>query len=279
MPDYLGPYRLLKLLMSGQSSQIWEVINDRTHERFAVKFLLSEHHKNKEHTNFMKHEFEVGKALKHKHVIEMFELNFENNAPYIVMELYPVPSLKLLVANQGVDGIAKSVKKLILEAATALNFMHQKGWIHRDIKPDNFLSDGKSPVKMIDFALAEKPKSGLMKFFSGKAKIQGTLSYMSPEQIRGETLQFSSDIYSFGCLVYELLSGKPPFVGVNSNELLQRHLKSQPLGLESLNDNLTDEVSKLVKSMLAKKPEDRPESMSHLIVAFKSLRIFRREPK
>ena len=132
---------------------------------------------------------------------------------------------------------------------------------------------------MIDFALAEKPKSGLMKMFAGKSKIQGTRSYMSPEQIRGEPLTFASDIYSYGCMIYELLSGKPPFVGTSSADLLQRHLKTEAVGLQVMDDNLTPEITNLVASMLHKKVEKRPKSMSHVVVAFKSMRLYRRDPQ
>ena len=117
------------------------------------------------------------------------------------------------------------------------------------------------------------------KFFGGKSKIQGTRSYMAPEQIRGETLSASADIYSFGCMMYELLTGKPPFVGSNSNELLQRHLKSPPLGLDAVDKNFTPEITNLVAEMLAKKPEKRPESMQKCILALRSLRLHRRDPK
>ncbi|MEK6235797.1 MAG: serine/threonine protein kinase, partial [Planctomycetales bacterium] len=198
--------------------------------------------------------------------------------PYIVMELYPVPSLKMMLTLKSPAELATLMDKILMESCTALNYMHQQGWIHCDIKPDNFLSDDKGNVKMIDFALSDKPKTGLAKLFGGKSKVQGTRSYISPEQIRGKPAEFRSDIYSLGCMMHEMFSGKPPFVGTNSNELLQRHLKSQAQSLESIDANLTPEISLLVRRMLSKKPEDRPESMKQVIVTLRSLRFYRRTP-
>ena len=111
MSDYMGPYRLLKLVMSGSSSQIWEVMNDKTRERYAIKFLRTEFRQDKEHINFLKHEYEVGKELDHPNIIKMVELDSEKKSPYVVMELYPVLSLKLMLGNKGVKGLIPLMQK------------------------------------------------------------------------------------------------------------------------------------------------------------------------
>jgi serine/threonine protein kinase len=172
------------------------------------------------------------------------------------------------------------IPKIIENAALGLAYFHQQGWIHRDIKPDNFMVDGEGTVKLIDFALAQKPKTGLAKLFGGKTKkIQGTRSYMSPEQIRGLPLDFRSDIYSFGCAVHELVSGKLPFAAPSANELLQKHIGTPPPALEGIDPNVTKDFGLLVRSCMAKKPENRPESMDSFLTAFKQLKVFKVMPK
>ena len=111
--------------------------------------------------------------------------------------------------------------------------------------------------------------------FSGKTKIQGTRSYMSPEQIRGQALDQRADIYSFGCLIYELLGGKPPYTGATTNELLTKHLRSAIPPIQGSNRNVSDAFAQLVKSMLAKEPGERPDSMGDFLREMRSSPIFK----
>ncbi len=172
------------------------------------------------------------------------------------------------------------IPKIIENAALGLEYFHSQGWIHRDIKPDNFMVDGEGNVKLIDFALAEKPRTGLAKLFGGKTKkIQGTRSYMSPEQIRGLSLDFRADIYSFGCTIHELVSGKVPFAAPSANELLQKHIGTPPPALEGIDHNVSKDFALLIRSCMAKRPQDRPESMEMFLTAFRSMKVFRVMPK
>jgi serine/threonine protein kinase len=118
-----------------------------------------------------------------------------------------------------------------------------RGLIHCDIKPDNYLINEAGNIKLIDFAIAEQKKGFFGRLLSGKkSSIAGTRSYMSPEQIRGEALDHRADIYSFGCLAYELATGKLPFTGSTTNELLNKHLSSKVPPLETHNKNVTPGV-------------------------------------
>jgi serine/threonine protein kinase len=148
--------------------------------------------------------------------------------------------------------------------------------VHRDIKPENFLLPVAGELKLIDFALAQRSREGLWKMFGGKTtRIQGTRSYMSPEQIRGLPLDQRSDIYSFGCMFHELLGGKPPFTGVTTNDLLMKHLRTPPPPVQAANRNVTDECAALIKQMLAKKPEARPKSMTQVQGLLENMEIFK----
>lgn len=276
--DFLGPYRLLNVVMTGQTSQVWEAIHDGLGKRFAVKVLLSDFRQQREHVAFLKQEYMVGKKLEHPHIIRIFEYGTDKISPYLVMELFPFPNMKQFL-RRGQDQTAYLVPQIITQAAEALAYFNEQGWIHRDVKPDNFLVSTEGEVKLIDFALAERRKTGLARLFAGmNKKIQGTRSYMSPEQIRGQPLDMRADLYSFGCTIFELVAGRPPFTGGNSDDLLTKHLKATPPPLAASNSKVTQEFSDLVRRMIAKKPEDRPESLSQFLREFRSLRVYKEKP-
>ncbi len=131
-------------------------------------------------------------------------------------------------------------------------------------------------IKLIDFAIAEQKKGFFGRLLSGKkSSIAGTRSYMSPEQIRGGSLDQRADIYSFGCMAYELVTGKLPFTGATTNELLNKHLSSKIPPIETHNKNVTPGFSALVKKMLAKKPEERPQSMSEVTSELRNVGVMK----
>ncbi len=237
--DYVGRYRLLNQLRFGKTCQVWEVMDDVASERMAIKLLLAEFRKDRQEVGFMKHEFEVGKKLHHPRVITIHEFGANRDNVYLAMELFPAPNIKQAI-QQNVEAIAPLAHKAITQAAEGLAYFHEQGWIHRDIKPDNFLMKPNGDVKLIDFALAQRRRGGFMKLFSRTSKIQGTRSYMSPEQIRGQSVDERSDLYSLGCTFYEMLGGKPPFTGSTTAELLNKHLKSAPPSLQSVNRDVSD---------------------------------------
>jgi serine/threonine protein kinase len=277
--EFIGNYRLLNVVKTGQTSQVWAVIDDRSRERFAIKTLLNDFRKDREQASYMKQEYTVAKGLDSPYVIHIYEYGVDRGTPFLVMELFPAGNMKELILRSR-EQTMYLIPKIIENAALGLSYFHQQGWIHRDIKPDNFMVDGEGTVKLIDFALAQKPKTGLAKFFGGKTKkIQGTRSYMSPEQIRGLPLDFRSDIYSFGCAIHELVSGKLPFAAPSANELLQKHIGTPPPALEGIDPNVTKDFGLLVRSCMAKKPENRPESMDTFLSAFKQLKVFKVMPK
>jgi len=275
--EYVGSYRLLNLLMTGQTSQVWEVMHGASQERRALKFLLSDYFRHREHVTYLKHEFAVGSKLKHERVIQMYDLGVHAGSPYLVMEYFPFPNLKQHLLR-GTGRIAHLVPKIVEQAADALGYFNDQGWVHRDIKPDNYLMHDNGDIKLIDFALAVKRKTGLAKMFSGRSKIQGTRSYMSPEQIRGQALDQRADVYSFGCMTHELIGGKPPFTGISSNELLNKHLRHAPPSLLSVDSNVTPEFAALIQRTLAKKPEKRPESMAEFGSELRAIRVFNKTP-
>src|SRR4029078_2150820 len=135
-------------------------------------------------------------------------------------------------------------------------------------------------LKLIDFAISIRQKSGLASMFSfGKKAVQGTRSYMSPEQIRNQTLDARADVYSFGCSVFELLSGKPPFTGTNADELLNKHLTASIPNLQVYNEHVTPEFANLIKKTMAKRREERPATFLDFLREFRKIKVFKILPK
>jgi serine/threonine protein kinase len=253
-------------------------MDDQDQSHRAIKILVDSYAANRDQVNLLKREFSVGRGLDHPHVIHIYDFHQTRTAVYLVMELFPAQNVKQVFLQSGPEGIAYYVPRIAEQAATSLGYLHEQGWIHRDVKPDNFLMNREGTVKLIDFALAERRKGILGKLISSKTKIQGTRSYMSPEQIRGRGVDERSDIYGLGCMLQELISGKPPFTGGNTQELLTKHLRNAPPPLEAAGRDVTPEFAQLVRKMLAKKPANRPQNMNEVLRGLQSLQVFNRIP-
>jgi serine/threonine protein kinase len=276
--DFLGPYRLVRLIRVGHTTQVWEAGKSDESTRYVLKVLRPDLRKDKNELASMKNEFECGKTLKHPNIIRILDYNVEGEAPYIVMEHFEHPNLKLWLRN-GPQQVAHLALKVIEQSAEALFYLHSEGWLHRDVKPDNFLVSDEGVVKLIDFAISQKQKKGLSAVFSFGNKVQGTRSYMSPEQIRNQTLDQRADIYSYGCVLFELLTGKAPFTGSTADELLNKHLTAPIPPVQVANDNVTPEFNNVLRKMLAKKREERPSSMWEFLKEFRQTRVFKVVPK
>jgi serine/threonine-protein kinase len=283
--EILGAYRMLKHLVTGQTSQVWEVVENSSGRHFALKLLLPEKASKPEFRSSLVREAKVGKQLAHPNIIKIVHFEPSPTNPYFVMEYFPAGNLKLRIMNAVRDPKAKTfllehTQDILKQSATALAFMNAKGFVHRDVKPDNILVNSAGDVRLIDFALAYRPPSGLAKWFARKTKPAGTRSYMSPEQIRGQILDRRADVYSFGATAYEVVTGRPPFRAASSQELLTKHIVEKPISPKELNPEVTDDFAALVLRLLAKKKEERPKDFHEVLIAMKSIRVYKNvEPK
>lgn len=276
IPEMLGSYRLLNLMMTGQTSQVWEASELSSGRHFAIKILLPEFANKREHRNFLFHEAEVGVELAHPNIIKVVTV-VKDKRPHFVMDFFPGGSLKMRIMHKEQAFIKEKAHDILKQAATALAFMNAKGWVHRDIKPDNVLVNSAGEVRIIDFAIAQKMPTGLGRIFRRKGPVQGTRSYMSPEQIRNEILDGRADIYSFGAMCFELVTGRPPFRGANNQDLLNKQLTEKPVSPCMFNPEVTEEFGDLVVKMLAKNKEQRPNNFHEILIALRKIRVFKSE--
>jgi serine/threonine protein kinase len=277
--QFVGKYRLFHLIRGGKFYEIWAVRPPVDNTVYAMKWLPKGEHYVREHINGLKHEYQVGSSLDHRACIRTYEYDNTSNGAYMLLELFKTPNLKQQIISGGYKKLQHRAKDILIECAAALAHMHEKGWIHRDIKPDNFLVREDNVVKLIDFNLSRKPAGGLSKLFGGKMGVSGTHSYMSPEQIRGQAQDARTDVYSFGCMIHEFLSGKPPFSANSPNELLQRHLSNKPQPLTVFDKNITPEFAAYVQRLMSKDPKDRPDTMKDVMMEIKTQRIFYNAPQ
>lgn len=275
--DFLGPYRLARLIRLGSVCQIWEAIQESDNKRFALKVLRPEQRDNKGELALLKHEFEVASILNHKNIIKIIEFNTLTDTSFLVLELFSELNLKQAI-RKGPEPIAYMMDRILLQTVEALYYFHTKGYVHCDVKPDNLLVDRDGDVKLIDFTISAKIKTGLSKLFGGGSKVQGTRSYMSPEQIRGQSLDPRSDVYSLGCVFYELVTGKLPFTASSPNELLSKHLSAPIPSPLVHNENVSVEFAALIRAMMGKEAKDRIQ-MWDVLKQVRSTKIWKKPPR
>ncbi len=270
---YAGPYRLLNVVNSGQTTQVWQAYHDRSQMTVALKILLDDYARDRDQIQYLKWEYQVAGKINHERIIRVYRFGKERGTVYLAMEYFQAPNLKYWT-RQGPQAVAPIAKRLMLQASEAVLAFNRCGWVHCDVKPDNFLATEQGQVKLIDFALARRPKKGIARLLARKSRVQGTRSYMSPEQIRGQPLDERADIYSLGCTFFEILTGRPPFTGFDANDLLMQHLRTPVPWLKTRNPNVTAQISEFIRIAMAKKAENRQNSLEDFLGELKSVAVF-----
>ncbi len=252
---HVGRFTILRRLGRGGMGAVYEGHDPALDRRVAIKTLTSEAIADAETRGRFEREARAAAKLAHPNIVTVYELgNFGGKEkPYIVMEYLEGTDVAALVSGSRGVPLAEALD-IVAQLCRALDFAHQKGVVHRDVKPANlrYLDDGQ--IKIMDFGIArlegsdQITKSGVM---------IGTLHYMSPEQIRGEKLDGRTDIFSAGCILYELLAGVRPFSGESATSILYNIVHETPKPVVEKNSDLPQEVQRVIDRALAKKPEER----------------------
>ncbi len=280
IPDEkIGRYKYVRTLLQGQNSTVMEVVEDGTGKRFAIKELLPSLADDPGERKLFEFEARLGMELRHPNLIRVVEFVKNRKRPYFVMEYFSSNHLRLMLGKRDLfEELKPKLHRVISQASAGLSHMHDKGWVHRDIKPENIIMNKVGEVRVIDYALALKVKTGLAKLFASKPICQGTHSYMSPEQIRRQPTSIASDVYSFGITCYELACGRQPFRANSPTDLLQKHISEMPSPPTVHNKAITPEFSDLVMKMIKKKAADRPQNLHEFLAKFNRVRVFTGDP-
>jgi len=269
-----GNYQALSLLGEGGMGAVYLAEHPGIGRRVAIKVLRSEMgHDPQLLTRFL-NEARAANAIRHPNIIEVLDSGTTaRGASYLVMELLEGESLSARIKRLSrLD--ERSAIEIAMQTASGLGAAHAKGIIHRDLKPDNLFvipeeSDAsRERVKILDFGIAKLhvPSGDSLKTRTGT--LMGTPIYMSPEQCLGtKEVDHRSDVYSLGIILYEMLTGRPPFLSEGFGELLTMHLHEQPPPLRSLAPQVGAAIESAIMRMLAKKPEDRFQSMADVRAA------------
>jgi hypothetical protein len=214
-------------------------------------------------------------ALNHPGIVAVYDSGRDADTRYIVMECVPGLSLAQLLRQRRPLAAAEAVK-IATQVASALAAAHRAGIIHRDVKPGNVMVDDDLRVKVLDFGIARAVAATSL---TNTAIVLGSAPYMAPEVTRGESADERSDIYSLGCVLYEMLTGGPPFSGDLGAAVMHQHNTASPRPLRELNSATPAALDALVMQMLAKQPGDRPQTASQLVDALPATLENRPAPK
>jgi beta-lactam-binding protein with PASTA domain/tRNA A-37 threonylcarbamoyl transferase component Bud32 len=258
-----GRYELGELLGRGGMAEVRKGTDTRLGRVVAVKRLRTDLASDGTFQMRFRREAQSTASLNHPAIVAVYDTGEEPTPegiaqPYIVMEY---------VAGRTLRDILREGRKILPERAleitsgvlSALDYSHRAGIIHRDIKPGNVMLTPSGDVKVMDFGIA-RAISEAQSSMTQTAAVVGTAQYLSPEQARGETVDSRSDVYSAGCLLYELLTGRPPFVGDSAIAVAAQHVREQPKPPSDHDTDLPPEVDAIVLKSLAKRVEDRYQS-------------------
>ena len=248
----LGPYELLAPIGAGGMGEVWKARDTRLNRIVAVKRLKGPH------TARFEQEARAIAALNHPHICQIFDIGPD----YLVLEYIDGQPL-LSQANPGPLEVEEAVR-LARQIAEALDAAHRKGVVHRDLKPANILVTAEGSVKLLDFGLAKQAalsgETATDETGTIEGTVMGTVAYMAPEQAAGKPLDARSDVFSFGAVFYELLSGRQAFRGENAISTMAAILHTEPRPLDA-----PAALQQILKRCLAKPPAERYQTMAELL--------------
>ena len=277
--ERIGKYRLLRIIHPGASAVVYEAELEGTPQQFALKMLLQSSAESREARRSFAFEAKMGMELRHPNLMRVHEFVKDAPTPYFVMDYFPSFNLRIPITKNWASPYSRAqLHRILTQTATALAYMHDHGWVHRDVKPENVIANRSGEIRLIDYALAKRIAGGFRSLFASKPPREGTRTYISPEQIRREPPAISADIYSFGITCYELSCGRPPFRANSSQELLNKHLAERAIPLTTHNNLVTGEFNDLVMKMIQKKPQDRPENLHEVLSRLRGIRIYQDDP-
>jgi serine/threonine-protein kinase len=260
-----GRYEIREHIASGGMASVFKAWDHRVERIVASKVLRSLDKNDLKAVERFRREARAAAALAHPNAVTIYDFVEETGQHFLIMEYIQGPTLKQLVAQRR-HLHAREVIEIASQVCSVLQVAHTRRFIHRDIKPQNImlawsggpaggsLSDGGVWVKLTDFGIVRVAEDAGL---TNSGIVLGTADYLSPEQARGETLTAASDLYSLGVVMFEMLAGRPPFVGPTAVSIAMQHATANPPPLHQFNPHVPPALEQLVMRSLKKEPEDR----------------------
>jgi serine/threonine-protein kinase len=267
-------YRILSTIGKGGMGEVYLAQDTTLNRKVAIKFLSDEFSRDSDKLNRFVQEAQAASALNHPNIVTVFEIGEAEGSRYISLEYVEGETLTSFLKKSHKFG---STLEIATQIASALDAAHSAGIVHRDIKPDNVMIRPDGVVKLLDFGIAKlTERSGSKVETEGETALQvntspgmiiGTANYMSPEQAKGRPVDTRTDIFSFGVVLYEMVSGRLPFEGESPLEIIGSILKDEPKPLHS--DEIPSDLMKLIGKCLRKNPDERYQTMKGLLADLK----------
>ena len=267
----LGPYEIVSLLGAGGMGEVYRARDSRLRRDVAIKVLPRELSLDADRMRRFEQEALATAALNHPNILAVFDIGTSEGSPYVVSELLEGETLRERLRSGALP--TRKALDYALQIAHGLAAAHEKGIIHRDLKPDNLFVTKDGRLKILDFGLAKLTQPDTSAHTSmatvthaatEAGLVMGTAGYMSPEQVRGMALDPRSDIFSFGAILYEMLSGKRAFHGETPADTMSAILKEEPAELSETNRSISPALERIVHHCLEKNPESRFHSASDI---------------
>lgn len=274
-------YKLIELIGRGGMAEVFRAEDSRLGRNVAIKFLNSEFRRDPDRMRRFHQEARAVSALNHPNIMVVHDIGESEGVQFIVTEFVQGETLGRRIAR-GKLGIPEAVD-IAIQVASALAASHEAGIVHRDIKPDNVMIRRDGVVKVLDFGLAKETLDfggngidanavTLDKVMTSPGLIMGTPQYMSPEQARGAELDARTDIFSLGIILFEMVTGRPPFSGPSMVDTVAAIIGKEPRGLEEYVDDPPADLSRIIQKALRKERQDRYGTMEHMLSDLRDLR-------
>ena len=267
-------YRLVDFIGQGGMSMVYRAVDVRTGHSVAIKILKSEYNEDKEFLERFQREAQAASLMSHHNIVNLLDVGVEGECRYLVLEYVSGSTLKEIIQKKGKLHTNTAVQ-ITIRILSALQHAHDNGIIHRDIKPQNVLVNADGHVKVADFGIARMTNAFTI---SKGDTVVGSVHYSSPEQASGNVVEATSDLYSTGVVLYEMLTGRVPFEGDTPVSVAMQHINAAPPPIAELNPDVPAPVIAVVMKALEKSPKKRYQSAREMADALLRAKEGRPDP-